>query len=330
MRVGVLLALTLLSGCNMSLPDVSGPEISVGDDIAERTARYIPLVNLPPRNDPITIAVYAIPDKTGANLRTEDFAEFSKAVTQGADALVVEALSETGRGTWFKIVERESIDPLLQERRMAMAQIEDMRQRETVLTGLSTVEDQNAVIDAEIEQYRQQLYADYNSARVNKLAQMPPLEQALADLERYAVSLRVKIPTPLPYDRFARPPPLPEMAIADYIVTGAIVAHDSDVVAEGTGVRFQNIGILNRAQKDVITVSLRIVRVSDGEIIANRTVSQTVVSKKKRGDILNYVTLNQILEFESGTVTNEPRSLALDAAFRLALSEMFIDLNGRW
>ena len=117
------------------------------------------------------------------------------------------------------------------------------------------------------------------------------------------------------------------MLIADYIMTGAIVAHDTEVLSRGTGLRIQNVGVINRVQKDVITVNLRLVNVGTGEIVANRTVSQTVLSRKDQGDTMNYVTLNRILEFETGVFTNEPRSLALDAAFRLAIHGILQDVG---
>jgi len=44
---------------------------------------------------------------------------------------------------------------------------------------------------------------------------------------------------------------------------------------------------------------------------------------------VNYVTLNRILEFETGVVTNEPRSLALDAAFRLAIYGILHDVGAK-
>lgn len=325
-----VICVAVLAGCGFQLPMASGPALLDGENIASRESAYVPLSEFAKRQSRITVAVYDIPDKTGANLRTENFAEFSKAVSQGADALVVQALSEVGNGTWFRLIERANIDALMQERRMAMAQIEDFRQRQHVMNGVSESTKALDALETEVETYRQQLLGDYNTASPEQLAQMPPLEQALHDLTRYADTQRAGLPKPTSYDRFAQPSPLPEVAIAEYIVTGAVVAHDSDVVSGGTGLRFQNIGVLQKVQKDVITVSLRLVRVADGEIVANKMASQIVLSKKQQGDILNYVTLNQILEFESGVVTNEPRSLALNAAFRLALSEMLLEMEGKW
>ena len=328
----VILGLAALgvAGCTLNTPEGEGPQVvRGGDSVAAKSADYRPLADLPTRNTLVTIAVYDIPDLTGANLRTDEFAEFSKAVSQGADALVVEALSEVGGGSWFRIVERKAIEPLLQERRMALSQADDAGQWQHAQQAQADRERLLDDINAEVATYRAKLEADYQSANTEQLAQMPPFERALADLQAYADTRRKAVPLAPSYDRLLQPSALPQMLIADYIMTGAIVAHDTDVLSRGTGLRIQNVGVINRVQKDVITVNLRLVNVGTGETVANRTVSQTVLSRKDQGDTMNYVTLNRILEFETGVVTNEPRSLALDAAFRLAIYGILHDVGAK-
>ena len=327
-QLSFALIIGVLAGCEMSAPIPEGPTaVQGGDRKAALSPDYVPLANLPRRTSPVTIAVYEIPDLTGANLRTEEFAEFSKAVTQGADALLVEALSEVGGGSWFRIVERKAVDVLLQERRLALAQIEDARQRAHAQSEANRIADEEEALHQEVAGYRSQLEQDYANTPAD---QMPPLIQALSDLDRFAQTRAAAIPRAASYDRYATPSALQDLTVADFILTGAIVAHESDVVSGGTGLRFQNIGLFHRTQKDVITVSLRLVRVRDGEIVANRTVSQTVLSRQAQGDALNYVTLNKVLELETGHVTNELRSFAVDAAFRLALSDILSAMENRW
>ena len=81
-----------------------------------------------------------------------------------------------------------------------------------------------------------------------------------------------------------------------------------------------NTGYVDEERKDIITLNLRFVDAISGEIVSNSTVSQAVISRRDQGDFMNYITVNTILEIEAGIVTNEPRTLALDAAIRLALS----------
>jgi len=70
----------------------------------------------PPRNGRLTVAVYSFADKTGQRKATPGVASFSTAVTQGGDALLIRALQDVGRGTWFDVVERGGLDNLTKER----------------------------------------------------------------------------------------------------------------------------------------------------------------------------------------------------------------------
>lgn len=76
------------------------------------------LRELPPPARPIPIAVYGFNDLTGQHKPNEAFAEYSRAVTQGALPMLVRALNEAGGGRWFTVVERENVDQLLRERQI--------------------------------------------------------------------------------------------------------------------------------------------------------------------------------------------------------------------
>lgn len=76
------------------------------------------LLQLPDPFRQVDVGVYAFPDLTGQNKPNEGFAEFSRAVTQGATAYLVEALLHAGQGSWFNVAERSGLDNLLQERRI--------------------------------------------------------------------------------------------------------------------------------------------------------------------------------------------------------------------
>jgi curli production assembly/transport component CsgG len=72
----------------------------------------------PPANGPIVAAVYAFEDKTGQRKPSDRLAHISTAVTQGADAYVIQALQEVGGGKWFKVVERVGLENLARERQI--------------------------------------------------------------------------------------------------------------------------------------------------------------------------------------------------------------------
>ena len=72
----------------------------------------------PESGQPIVVAVYAFTDKTGQRKDSATIAKLSSAVTQGAESLLLKALSDVGDGKWFRIVERVGLDNLLKERQL--------------------------------------------------------------------------------------------------------------------------------------------------------------------------------------------------------------------
>ena len=62
----------------------------------------------------ITVAVYKFPDETGQRKQVG----LSTAVSQGADAWVIQSLMAVSGGDWFSVVERASLDNLVKERQL--------------------------------------------------------------------------------------------------------------------------------------------------------------------------------------------------------------------
>ena len=71
----------------------------------------------PPERRPV-VAVYDFPDLTGQRRDTGMTSSLSSAVTQGGTALLMDALKNAGRGSWFIVVERNRIDNLAKERQL--------------------------------------------------------------------------------------------------------------------------------------------------------------------------------------------------------------------
>ena len=106
----------ILTGCaakgNLPEPFQRPPEVQIN-----------PMVNalndLPPLDGPtMTIGVYSFTDKTGQRKPAENIANLSSAVTQGAEAWVIDALLQAGNGTWFEVVERGGMDHVIKERQL--------------------------------------------------------------------------------------------------------------------------------------------------------------------------------------------------------------------
>jgi curli production assembly/transport component CsgG len=124
-KFGMILATLLLAGCSPS--QVTKESIELAAEAAEviTAKRFNELVNLPGVDGPvIPIAVYRFPDLTGQRKPATGFASLSSAVTQGAEVFLIKALQDAGRGKWFQVVERASLDNLVKERQLIRSQRE--------------------------------------------------------------------------------------------------------------------------------------------------------------------------------------------------------------
>jgi curli production assembly/transport component CsgG len=108
------IALSVLAGCATTAPPITPPTTAVTPISHELEA-------LPPARSEFVVAVYGFKDLTGQRKPSETIADLSTAVTQGGGALLVDALMRVSRGRWFKVVEREGLQNLLQERQLIRA-----------------------------------------------------------------------------------------------------------------------------------------------------------------------------------------------------------------
>lgn len=81
------------------------------------------LRDLPPAQARVAVAVYEYADQTGQFKTAESFQTLSKAVTQGATAILIKALQDAGDRQWFTVIERQQLNNLLKERQI----IKEMR-----------------------------------------------------------------------------------------------------------------------------------------------------------------------------------------------------------
>ncbi len=104
-----------LSGCT-ALRSTLPP--AIGDPhLTPRTSTFTDLTSLPQPRGPIIVSVYGFRDQTG-QYKSSPASSFSTSVTQGAAAMLVEALSNSG---WFVPLEREGLQNLLTERKIIRA-----------------------------------------------------------------------------------------------------------------------------------------------------------------------------------------------------------------
>lgn len=133
-----LVVVLLTSGCASipSMQDTCDSTVMqrVGSCIEEAEVVKIPtyqeLADLPPAETMPIVAVYGFLDKTGQRKRMDGVASFSTAVTQGAEAFLIDALKTAGKGKWFRVVERTNLDALVRERQIIRSAREDFANQE--------------------------------------------------------------------------------------------------------------------------------------------------------------------------------------------------------
>lgn len=132
---------------------------------------------------------------------------------------------------------------------------------------------------------------------------------------------------------------LPPMMFAGIIMEGGIVGYDSNTLTGGSGVRIFGIGASTQYQSDTVTVTLRTVSVSTGEILTTVTVTKTVLSYMDKLTVLRFVddgtplgVAANSLEGEIGGSINESINKAIDIAVQAAVIQTINDgaRKGHW
>ncbi len=106
----------LLSACSSfrELPKNLQSEPAIQENPMVTELNDLPELDAPK----MTIGVYEFVDKTGQRKPADNVANLSSAVTQGAEAWVIDALLQAGNGTYFEVVERGGMDHVIKERQL--------------------------------------------------------------------------------------------------------------------------------------------------------------------------------------------------------------------
>ncbi len=120
------------------------------------------------------------------------------------------------------------------------------------------------------------------------------------------------------FERFGQPDTLPSLRAASVMLEGGIIAYESNI-RTGAGAEYFGIGASGQYQVDQVTVNLRAVEISTGEILANVTTTKTIYSKELRAGVYRFIDFRRLLEAEAGITTNEPVQLAVMSAIESAV-----------
>ena len=109
-----MLAFSVALGACANIQDAETSKPDISNQSLSGVLSELPQV----KSDPLIVGVYSIPDQTGQRALSAGQTTMSSAIPQGLTALLVQELTNVGEGAYFRVVERENIDDLLNERRI--------------------------------------------------------------------------------------------------------------------------------------------------------------------------------------------------------------------
>lgn len=112
------LLLVALSATGCALTGTNQDPVTPPATMVASTKTGLVLDVLPAPRQKLDVSVYSFPDLTGQNKSNDNYAEFSRAVTQGGASILTDVLVKAGNGLWFDVAERGGLQPLLQERQI--------------------------------------------------------------------------------------------------------------------------------------------------------------------------------------------------------------------
>ena len=117
--------------------------------------------------------------------------------------------------------------------------------------------------------------------------------------------------------------PLPPLLFAGVLIEGGIVGYDSNVVTGGSGMRILGIGPQTQYRADMITIGIRVVSVTSGEVLFSILTTKTVYSYMDKLGVLRFIEEGtRSIEAEVGMGMNESVNRATSMAIQAAVVEM--------
>jgi len=120
-------------------------------------------------------------------------------------------------------------------------------------------------------------------------------------------------------------PLVPPLLFAGVLLEGGIVSYDTNIITGGAGARYFGVGGSAKYRQDRVTVYLRVISTSTGEILKNVYISKTILSQALDANIFKYVKFQKLLEAEVGFTRNEPVQLAVTEAIEKAVESLIIE-----
>jgi len=119
---------------------------------------------------------------------------------------------------------------------------------------------------------------------------------------------------------------LPPMLFAGIIAEGGIIGYDSNILTGGAGANVLGISGSTQYRKDVVTVSLRFISVTTGEVLVSVATTKTILSVAATGNLFKFYEHGVTpVESELGLTANEPNTIAIRSAIDQAVIEIITE-----
>ena len=118
---------------------------------------------------------------------------------------------------------------------------------------------------------------------------------------------------------------LPPLLFAGVILEGGVISYDTNVMTGGIGARYFGLGAGAQYRQDRITVYLRAVSTSTGEILKTVYTSKTILSTSINGNFFRFIDAERLLESDVGITQNEPVHLAVTEAIEKAVLSLIVE-----
>lgn len=128
------------------------------------------------------------------------------------------------------------------------------------------------------------------------------------------------------------PQRLNPLLFAGILLEGGIISYDTNLLTGGVGARYFGVGGSSQYRQDRITVYLRAVSTSTGEVLKTVNVSKTILSQGVDVGLFRYVNFQRLLEVETGFTKNEPSQMAVQEAIEKAVILLIMEgiKDGLW
>ena len=123
------------------------------------------------------------------------------------------------------------------------------------------------------------------------------------------------------------------LLFAGLLIEGGVIGYDTNLRSGGIGARYLGIGAQKQYREDTVSVSIRTISVSSGEVLMEVLVTKTILSVGVSQDVFRFIELGtELVEVENGATKNESVTIALQKALETGVLQTIYDgeKKGYW